>query len=165
MAERDEIRGWLSGRIPGEWGQVSELRLDQHEILVTLRIPEPQGEGDAEAARNGRIQQFRESTRDQRMEIAEEAQRKYGRALSWSAQCGETEQLFTHLALPIMTRLRLPEREVLDALVSSGIARSRAHALAWCVALVRKHEGDWLKELHEAMASVHRVRAQGPKLH
>jgi len=30
---------------------------------------------------------------------------------------------------------------------------------------VRKHEGDWLKELHEAMASVHRVRAQGPKLH
>src|SRR3989304_5639966 len=88
MAERDEIRGWLSGRIPGGWGQVSELRLDQHEILVTLRIPEPQGEGDAEAARNGRIQQFRESTRDQRMENAEEAQRKYGRAPSASVPGG-----------------------------------------------------------------------------
>jgi hypothetical protein len=165
MGQRDEIKGWLTGRIPPEWGSVSELRMDQHEILVTVRIPEPQGEGDADAARNGRIQQFRESTREDRMQIAEEAQRKYGKVLSWSAQCGETTQLFSHLALPIMTRLRISEREVLDALVNAGIARSRAHALAWCVALVRKHEGDWLKELREAMESVRRVSAQGPKLH
>ena len=63
-----------------------------------------------------------------------------------------------------MTRLRLPEREVLDALVSAGIARSRAHALAWCVALVRQHEGEWLAELKKAMEGVDRVRAQGPRL-
>lgn len=164
-SDRTEVQGWLSGRIPAEWGTVSELRMDQHEILVTVRIPEPQGEGDADAARAGRIQRFRESTRDERMLIAQEAQQKYGKALSWSAQCGDTTQLFAHLALPIMTRLRIAEREVLDALVSAGIARSRAHALAWCVALVRKHESDWLKELHEAMESVRRVSQQGPKLH
>lgn len=164
MSQRDEIKGWLSGRMPAEWGTVSEIRMDEHEILVTVRIPEPQGEGDAEAARNGRIQQFRESTRGDRMQIAEEAQRKYGKVLSWSAQCGDTIQLFAHLALPVMTRLRIAEREVLDSLVSAGIARSRAHALAWCVALVRKHESDWLKELREAMESVRRVSAQGPKL-
>lgn len=164
MVLREEIRGWLSGRVPGEWGEVTEVRMDQHEILVTVKISEPQGEGDAEAARAGRIQQFRESTRAERMEIAEEAQRKYGRALSWSAQCGDVTQIFTHLALPIMTRLRIGEREVLDSLVSSGIARSRAHALAWCVALVRQHESDWLKDLREAMESVQRVRQHGPKL-
>ncbi|MGH2377283.1 MAG: hypothetical protein ACRDGT_02270 [Candidatus Limnocylindria bacterium] len=138
--------------------------MDQHEILVTVKIPEPQGEGDADAARAGRIQQFRESTREERMLIAQEAQQKYGKVLSWGARCGDSAQVFTHLALPIMTRLRIAEREVLDQLVSAGIARSRAHALAWCVALVRKHEADWLQELREAMESVRRVSAQGPKL-
>jgi len=39
-----------------------------------------------------------------------------------------------------MTRLRLPERSVLDTLVAAGVARSRADALAWCVRLVGKHE-------------------------
>ena len=32
--------------------------------------------------------------------------------------------MFTHLAVPAMTRLRLPEREVLDALVDSGVAEA-----------------------------------------
>ncbi len=166
MGERDEIRGWLSGRIPSEWGVgVADLEMDEHEALVTLRLKDVEGvEGDLDAARAGRIQQFRNSTRDQRIQISREAQRRFGRVISWGAECGETRQLFTHLALPVMTRLRLPEREVLDALVAAGIARSRAHALAWCVALVRKHEGDWLRELREAMDGVARVRAQGPKL-
>jgi hypothetical protein len=64
-----------------------------------------------------------------------------------------------------MTRLRLPEREVLDALVDAGIARSRAHALAWCDALVRQHQAEWFKELKAAMEGVQRVRSQGPRLH
>lgn len=166
MAERDEIRGWLSGRIPADWGAtITELQMDPQEVLVTLRLKDVENvEGDLEAARLGRIQQFRETTRDARVGISQEAQRKFGRVVSWSAECGEVRQIFTHLALPVMTRLRLPEREVLDALVNAGIARSRAHALAWCVALVRQHQSDWFKELKEAMESVARVRAQGPKL-
>lgn len=166
MAERDEIRGWLSGRIPGDWSvTVGELRMDEHEVLALLRLPDVQNvEGDLEAARLGRIQQFREETREARIKISQEAQRKFGKVVSWAAECGEVQQIFTHLALPVMTRLRLPEREVLDSLVEAGIARSRAHALAWCVALVRQHQGEWLKELKQAMESVARVRAQGPRL-
>ncbi|TME62012.1 MAG: hypothetical protein E6I51_07940, partial [Chloroflexi bacterium] len=66
------------------------------------------------------------------------------------------------LSVPVMTRLRLPERELLDTLVKSGVARSRSHALAWCVRLVSKNESSWLDELKEAMAKVGEVRSQGP---
>ena len=166
MGERDEIKGWLSGRMPKDWEvTVGDLQMDPQEVLVTLRLKDVENpEGDLEAARIGRIQQFREDTRDARITISQEAQRKYGRILSWGAECGEVRQMFTHLALPVMTRLRIAKREVLDALVASGIARSRAHALAWCVALVRQHEAEWLKELKQAMESVARVRSQAPKL-
>jgi hypothetical protein len=167
MSEKDEIKGWLAGRIPGEWGAaVGDVQMDAQEILVTLTLKDVEGvEGDLDAARQGRIQQFRETTRDPRIQISQEAQRKFNRVVSWGAQCGEQTQLFTHLALPVMTRLRLPEREVLDALVDAGIARSRAHALAWCVALVRQHESDWFQELKQAMEGVAKVRSQGPRMH
>jgi hypothetical protein len=166
MSERDEIRGWLSGRIPAEWGvSIVGLEMDPQEAVVTVGLKDVENvEGDLEAARLGRIQQFREDTRDLRIRIAQEGQRKFGKAISWAAQCGDVRQLFTHLALPVMTRLRLADRQVLDALVEAGIARSRAHALAWCVALVRQHQSDWFTQLKEAMESVARVRAQGPKL-
>ena len=167
MGERDEIRGWLTGRIPEDWNvSVADFQMDANEVLVTLKLNDVENvEGDLAAARAGRIQQFRESTRDARIGISQEAQRKFGRIVSWGAECGEVRQFFTHLALPVMTRLRLPEREVLDALVDAGIARSRAHALAWCVALVRQHQAEWFKELKAAMEGVARVRAQGPRLH
>ncbi|MBU6423162.1 MAG: hypothetical protein KGJ98_09435 [Chloroflexota bacterium] len=166
MSERSEIQGWLNGRLPADWGvTVDDLQMDEHEVLATLRLKDVENvEGDLDAARVGRIQQFRSTTREERIRISREAQRKFGKVVSWGAECGDSRQLFTHLALPVMTRLRLPEREVLDALVESGIARSRAHALAWCVALVREHQGEWLKELRQAMESVERVRAQGPRL-
>ena len=44
--------------------------------------------------------------------------------------------MFADLSVPVMTRLRQPERRVLDTLVESGVARSRSDALAWCVKLV-----------------------------
>ena len=166
MAERDDIKGWLTGRIPADWGvTVEDLAMDEHEVLVTVRLKDVEGvEGDLDAARLGRIQQFRGDSRDPRIAIAREAQRKFGRVFSWAAQCGDVKQLFTHLALPVMTRLRLAEREILDALVDAGIARSRAHALAWCVALVRQHQSEWFEQLKEAMEGVAKVRAQGPRL-
>ena len=70
--------------------------------------------------------------------------------------------VFTHLAVPVMTRLRQPERVVLDTLVEAGVARSRADALAWCVRLVGEHTEDWLAQLREAMTSVQRLRDEGP---
>ena len=61
-----------------------------------------------------------------------------------------------------MTRLRQPQRLVLDTLVDAGVARSRADALAWCVRLVGQHEEDWLVELRQAMTAVADVRSHGP---
>ena len=61
-----------------------------------------------------------------------------------------------------MTRLRMPERQVLDTLVDAGVARSRSHALAWCVRLVGDHEGEWIDQLRDALVHVEKVRARGP---
>jgi hypothetical protein len=61
-----------------------------------------------------------------------------------------------------MTRLRQPERSVLDTLVDAGVARSRSDALAWCVRMVRDHTEDWLAELRDALREVERLREAGP---
>ena len=98
------------------------------------------------------------------MQIADEAEARYRRKLAWGASIGDTRVLFTHLAVPVMTRLRQDERRVLDTLVDAGVARSRADALSWCVTLVGEHTDEWLAGLREAMAEVDKLRAQGPDL-
>ncbi len=168
MSGRDEISGWFAGRIPQGWFTATpEVRVDREEIWVVGTLADVQLEKSASgeassAARQGRIKQFREETRDARMEIATEAQRRFGRSTAWGVKIGDQTEMFTHLALPVMTRLRLPEREILDTLINSGVARNRAHALAWCVRLVEKNEKEWLAELREAIAKVGQVRQQGP---
>ena len=72
--------------------------------------------------------------------------------------------LFTHIAVPVMTRLKQPERQVLDTLVDAGVARSRSDALAWSVRLVGEHAEEWLAKLRSAMAEVDELRAEGPGL-
>ena len=62
-----------------------------------------------------------------------------------------------------MTRLRQPERQVLDTLVEGGVARSRAEALAWCVRLVGEHEQEWIAALREALDKVRQTRQAGPE--
>jgi hypothetical protein len=167
--DQAQVAGWLQGRLPDEWftGPV-EVTLDREEILVigTLAAPEgvegePDGPEAAGAAR-GRISRFREDTRDERISIAREAEHRFGKKIAWGAECGSTSVVFTHLAVPVMTRLRQPERIVLDTLVEAGVARSRADALAWCVRLVGEHTEDWLAQLREAMTSVQRLRDEGP---
>jgi hypothetical protein len=64
--------------------------------------------------------------------------------------------------VPVMTRLRMPERQVLDTLVGAGVARSRSEALSWCVRLVRDHQGDWIQQLRDALVAVDDARAGGP---
>src|SRR3954466_15720077 len=162
--ERAEVAGWFAGRLPDEWftGPV-ELIIDRDEITVVGAVPEPDaGEGDPAAARAGRIARFREQTRTQRMAIADAAQDRYGRSVAWGASWRDVRELFTTLSVPVMTRLRQPERLVLDTLVAAGVARSRSEALAWAVRLVGSNAEAWLGELREAMQQVDRVRAQGP---
>ena len=160
----EEITGWLRGRLPEEWFEGDpEVSVDRDEVLVVGRLSAPDASGDDQrAAEQGRIARFREQTRDQRMRIAREAEHRYGRKVAWGALCGETRALFTSLSVPVMTRLRQPERIVLDTLVDAGVARSRSDALAWCVRLVGRHTDDWLRELREALREVQRVRDSGP---
>jgi len=101
-------------------------------------------------------------TRAARMRIADAAEARFGRKIAWGAECGDERALFTSLSVPVMTRLRMPERRVLDTLVNAGVARSRSDALAWCVRLVRTHEGEWIDELRDALVHVEAVRARGP---
>jgi hypothetical protein len=164
----DEVRGWFTGRLPeGLFAELVAVAVDREEITVVGRVPEPEvgpdaSETEREAAREGRVSEFRERTRAERMEVAREAERRFGRKVSWGVECGGTRTLFTHVAAPVMTRLRQPERQVLDTLIAGGVARSRSEALAWCVRLVRRNADSWLTELRESLDHVQRVRSQGP---
>ncbi|MGH2555887.1 MAG: hypothetical protein ACRDHO_09255 [Actinomycetota bacterium] len=168
MSDLEEIRGWFAGRVPKEWFTgPPEVSGDREEILIVGTLPDVEVEKDASpatvaAARAGRIKQFREDTRDARIRIAREAEHRFRHKVSWGAQCGDATELFTTLSMPVMTRLQMRERQVLDTLVDAGVARSRSHALAWCVRLVGENEGDWIQKLREALTSVQKVRAEGP---
>ena len=164
----DGIDGWFAGRLPEGWFEgPPQVTVDRDEILVVGRLAPPDLPEGAEpatraAAEEGRVQRFREETREQRMRLADEAERRFGRKVAWGAQAGERQYTFTSLAIPVMTRLRQSERQVLDTLVESGVARSRSDALAWCVRLVGRHSSDWLADLRASLEAVQRVRSQGP---
>jgi hypothetical protein len=165
----DDAKAWFAGRLPDGWftGDV-EVTVDREEIHVMGELPALRDEfaDDAEraAAEAGRISRFREDSRDERIEIARQAEHRYGRKVAWGARLGGTQEMFTTLSVPVMTRLRQPERLVLDTLVDAGVARSRSEALAWAVRLVGGHAQQWLGELQQAMATVDDLRARGPEL-
>ena len=164
----ERVRGWFRGRLPEEWrASDPEITVDREEITVVLSVSdveEGDGAGEAELAeaRAGRAKAFREETRDQRIAIAREVEHRFGRKVAWGVRIGEHRELFTHIAVPVMTRLRQPQRQVLDTLVDAGVARSRSEALAWCVRLVGEHAEEWLAELRSAMSRVAQVRGKGP---
>lgn len=158
---KEDEGAWFVGRLPDEWfTEAPTVRGDRDEVLVVGRIAEP--EPTSAAARRGRIQRFREETRDRRMRIADEFERQFGRKVAWGVQCGDLTVHFTSLSVPVMTRLRLDDRIVLDTLVEAGVARSRSDALGWCVRLVGQHQGEWIQQLRDALVHVEKVRAEGP---
>ena len=163
----EEVRGWFSGRLPGDWFTAGpEIQADREEITIVgvLPAPETAGASDAEraAAAEGRIRRFREETRSRRIEMAREAEHKFRRKVSWGVTCADVTEMFTTLSVPVMTRLRQPERRVLDTLVDAGVARSRSDALAWCVRLTGENADSWLSRLRAALRQVEEVRDQGP---
>ena len=166
--ERERVQGWFAGRLPQAWQSAApRITIDREEITVRLGLPDVELPDDASdvarsEARVGRAAAFREESRAERMEVAREAEHRFEAKVSWGVSIGGHEELWTHVAAPVMTRLRQPQRMVLDTLVDTGVARSRADALGWCVRLVGEHEGDWLAELREAMTSVEDVRRRGP---
>jgi hypothetical protein len=158
---------WFAGRLPDTWFDGDPtVAVDREEITVIGTWPVAEGSktDESEAHAAGRASRFREETRSERMNIADEAQGRYGRKVSWGVEVGGEPILFTHIAVPVMTRLKQPERQVLDTLVDAGVARSRSDALAWSVKLVGEHTDEWLAKLRDAMSAVDDLRAEGPEI-
>src|ERR1044071_1287406 len=169
LPSAEDASAWFEGRLPDGWFTESPIVVvDREEITVVGTLQPLEGEFADDAARaaaeSGRISRFREDTREERIEIARQAEHRYGRKVAWGAKLGSTEELFTTLSVPVMTRLRQEERLVLDTLVDAGVARSRSEALAWAVRLVGEHAEEWLDELRAAMTKVDDLRAKGPEL-
>lgn len=172
MSERpvcstEEVAAWFAGRVPDEWfvGPL-DVHYDRDEILVVGPLAEPARSPEGDDARTvaaaARIGGFREDTRPARMKIAGAAQHRWQRVVSWGVSCGPVEEIFTHASIPVMTRLRFHDRQVLDTLIDAGVARSRSEAMAWCVGQVGQHQAEWIDRLREAMVEVERVRNEGP---
>src|SRR6266513_2489493 len=99
MAE--DVGAWFAARVPQGWfAGPPEVSADGDEILVVGQLPDVEvakgSKADAKtAARSARIDRFREETREQRMRIAQEAERLFDRKVSWGAACGGEQKLFT----------------------------------------------------------------------
>lgn len=145
------LREWFAARVPREWfrGPV-DVVADRDEILVIGQLD------------SGSPRRFRDATRDERVAIARVAEASFDRKVSWAVRVEDQLVRFTSVSVPVMTRLRVEERLVLDELIEGGIARSRSEALAWCVRLVGANEGEWLAELREAARRLAEVRERGP---
>ncbi|MGH9087760.1 MAG: hypothetical protein ACRDYZ_06555 [Acidimicrobiales bacterium] len=154
MKQSESIQKFLAGKVPGGWFTgPPRVDFDDDEILCVGVLPA----GTTATA-------FRESTRAERVAIAEEAEVRFRRKVSWGVEHEGEVTIFTSLSAPVMTRLRLSERLVLDTLVDAGVARSRSDALGWCVKLVGRHQAEWLDDLRQALVGVAKVRAEGPTL-
>jgi hypothetical protein len=169
QSTQEELAGWFAGRVPDGWFTAAPaVDVDPDEILVVGDVaapPYPDAADDRTkaAARAGRAKQFREDTRSARMRIADEAEHRFGRKVSWGVTCDGERYVFTNASVPVMTRLRMQDRRVLDTLIEGGVARSRSEALAWCVRLVGEHEAEWLAQLRDALGAVQEVRDAGPR--
>lgn len=164
----EDIRGSIAAELPAGWFVgAPDVTADGDEILIVGTLPdvEPAAgtteEGRA-AAREARIKRFREETREERVRIARDIERRFRRKVAWGARSGGETRIFTTLSVPVMTRLRINERAILDTLVAGGVARSRSEALAWCVRLVGMHQADWIKGLRDALVKVDEIRSKGP---
>jgi hypothetical protein len=154
MSNGEPIARFFADRLPPGWfAAPPTVQWDDEEILCVGAL--------AAAADVGR---FRESTRAERMAIAGDAEAQFGRKVSWGVRHDGGETLFTTQSTPVTSRLRFRERAVLQTLMDAGVAANRDEAVAWCVKLVARHQGDWLAELREALTGTGPVHAEGPTL-
>ena len=161
----EELSGWFAGNLPDDWfTDPASIRFDRDEIFVTgtLATPKVDKTADSTVAAQARIDAFRESTREARIGIALRAQAQYLRQVSWAVTCGDQSRAYTVASVPVMTRLHMDERQVLDTLIDAGVARSRSEALAWSVRLVAENEAEWIDKLRSAMTEVEELRKEGP---
>ena len=118
LPEASGAADWFAGRLPDDWFVgAPEVVVDRDEIMVIGELAPVDG---GEDAAEGRITRWREDTRGERIAIADEAQSRYGRHVTWGARIGRLPPVHPP-GRPGHDRLRQRERKVLDTLVDAGV--------------------------------------------
>jgi len=95
------VSAWFTGRLPQTWFSgpaavsLADAGIQVVGALPAVELPAEADDSARAAAAAGRIARFREDTRPERIEIAREAQEKFGLAVTWGASSGDTSLLFT----------------------------------------------------------------------
>ena len=87
--ELGSIKGWFAGRLPDGWFAGVEVAVEDDQIVVVGTLPETNlgsTPEEKEGAAAGRIARFREETRGQRIAIAQEAEERFKKYVTWGAK-------------------------------------------------------------------------------
>jgi hypothetical protein len=97
--ELGSIRGWFAGRLPDGWFTGTEVTVEDDQIVVIGTLPEADLPGttpeEKEGAAAGRIARFREETRGHRITIAQEAEERFRKYVTWGSKLGGVTKRFT----------------------------------------------------------------------
>jgi len=91
------VKGWFAGRLPDGWFTGVEVTLEDDQIVVLGTLPElnvgstPE---EKEGAAAGRISRFREETRGERIGIAQEAEERFKKYVTWGAKLNGVTKRF-----------------------------------------------------------------------
>ena len=101
MDEKDfgSIKGWFAGRLPDGWFSGVDVTIEDDQIVVVGALPEKDlpttsSAEEKEGAAAGRIARFREETRGQRIGIAQEAEERFHKYVTWGAKLGGVTKRF-----------------------------------------------------------------------
>src|SRR6266436_9219780 len=95
--ELGTIKGWFAGRLPDGWFTGVEVAVEDDQIVVLGALPEANlgsTPEEKEGAAAGRIARFREETRGQRIGIAQEAEERFKKYVTWGAKLGGVTKRF-----------------------------------------------------------------------
>jgi hypothetical protein len=95
--ELGTIKGWFGGRLPDGWFQGVEVTVEDDQIVVLGTLPDPKVGStpeEKEGAAAGRIARFREETRGERIGIAQEAEERFHKYVTWGAKLGGVTKRF-----------------------------------------------------------------------
>ena len=91
------IKGWFAGRLPDGWFTGVDVTIEDDQIVVLGTLPAvnvgstPE---EKEGAAAGRIARFREETRGDRIGIAQEAEERFHKYVTWGAKLGGVTKRF-----------------------------------------------------------------------
>ena len=95
--ELGSIKGWFGGRLPDGWFTGVEVTVEDDQIVVLGALPDANigsTPEEKEGAAAGRISRFREETRGERIGIAQEAEERFKKYVTWGAKMGGVTKRF-----------------------------------------------------------------------